>query len=171
MIYLLGYEGLSLVSNVIQLATWSKFSHSAIAHTSGLTVEAWHIGGVDLVADPWANHTPGTPITTYDLDLTPATADKIWQAACGEVGKPYDFRALTGFIPGARWLWRDDPEKWFCSHLVADACKKGGLPLFSPQTPLYKISPGLIDYAVPLKPLGVATNFAEFQQAIKTVDY
>ncbi len=167
MIYVLNYAGLSPISAGIQLATWSRFSHSAIANKSGLTVEAWHIGGVDLAADPWENHTLGTPVIIYSLDISEAVAARIWDAVCGEIGKKYDFRALAGFIPATRWLWRDDSEKWFCSHLSAWACKKGGYPLFSEQTKLYKISPGLIDTSSQLKILGVVTDFKEFRQEVR----
>jgi uncharacterized protein YycO len=168
MMYVLNYRGRSLISRAIQAVTWSRYSHTALADSSGVTIEAWHRGGVDMAANPWSNHTPGTPITVYSLrQADPAAAGRIWQTAQGEIGKEYDFKALLGFLPGVRLFWKDDPDKWFCSHLVAWACAAGGCPLFSPQTPLYKISPGDIDYASPLQRIGEAATLEEFRRLVK----
>ena len=90
----------------------------------------------------------------------------IWKQAESYVGQKYDFRSITGFIPGLRWLWRDHTHKIFCSHVVAKACKTSTFGLFSPQTPLYKISPGLIDYSPSITLLGEVHNMTEFTQLI-----
>ena len=166
MIYILNYKGRSTISKVIQLATWSEFSHSAIANETGDTIEAWHIGGVTKALTPWYNHTRGTEIVVYGLKLDPISARRIWEEADNLAGTKYDFRALLGFIPGLRWLWSDSPRHWFCSHLVAAACKRGGAPLFSPQTKLYKISPALIDTTPELKRLGVVRDMKEFKELV-----
>ena len=171
MIYILNYQGLSGISKIIQTVTWSKYSHTAIATHEGTTIEAWHKGGVTRNTHPWAVHKPLTPISIYQLKYADQfDAHRIWRIALGEVGKGYDFQALCGFIPGLRWLWKDDPAKWFCSHLIANICKRGSLPLFSYQTPLYKISPKLIDFAEPLTLLGTVTNIREYRLLVNPTE-
>ena len=121
-----------------------------------------------MAANPWENHTEGTPVTVYAFAYPSAVAEgKVWEAAEKEVGKKYDFPALLGFLPGIRLFWKDDPDKWFCSHLVAWACSLGGRPLFSPQTPLYKISPGDIDYSPTLSRVGKVKNWEEFEALVR----
>ena len=166
MIYILNYRGKSLISKLIKLATWGEFSHTALCTKQGHTIEAWHIGGVDKAPSPWHNHTTGTEVTVYGLKLSPVSAKRIWNEADNLVGSKYDFRALLGFIPGVRWLWGDNPQHWFCSHLVAVACKRGGAPLFSPQTKLYKISPALVDTSAELTRLGVVRDMIEFKDLV-----
>ncbi len=167
MIYILNYKGFSAVSRAIKLATWSPYSHTAIADHQGRVIEAWHQGGVVRSPSPWSRHEEKTPVTVYRLPgLDEVGAGRIWRLTASQVGKKYDFRALCGFVPGLRWLWKDDPNKWFCSHLTAHACKLGRRPLFSWTTPLYKISPGLIHYSPALSPLGEVLDFAEFKKLI-----
>jgi len=165
MIYVTNYAGTSIVSRIIQAVTWSKFSHTALCDSSGLTIEAWHISGVEITEHPWVNHKAKTPITVYafreDADL-----DMIWFSMSALVGKKYDFRALIGFIPGLRCFWADSADKWFCSHSVAEACRMAFYDLFSHQTMLYKISPGLIDMSPRLVRLGVVKNMVEFEKLI-----
>ena len=167
MIYILNYKGLSLISKAIKMATWSPYSHTAIANNHGAVIEAWHKGGVRLSMSPWSLHKEKTPISVYRVDgISYRIAAKIWKSALLHVGEEYDFRALYGFIPGLRALWKDDPDKWFCSHLVAHVCRLSGRPLFSWTTPLYKISPGLIHYSPALSPLGEVKDYAEFKKLI-----
>jgi len=157
MIYILNYKGKSFISRCIQAITWSPYSHTAIANEIGETIEAWHIGGVLRAKNPWYNHTPGTIISVYGYDK-----DDAWSVVSAEIGKKYDFRALLGFMPGLRLFWKDDPDKWFCSHLVAYGCLLAGKSLFSSQTPLYKISPGMIDTSPSLRKLGDVSNFKDY---------
>lgn len=166
MIYLLNYEGTSVISRTIKAITWSKFSHTAVAHESGMTVEAWHRGGVHIVSDPWKNHKSNTRVTVYALDINETIARQIWDAICSKIGNKYDFRALFGFVSLTRWMWKDDPDFDFCSHVSSWSCRQGGYPLFSPQTPLYKISPQIIDTTPVLSVLGVVTNLNEYLKII-----
>lgn len=167
MIYVLNYAGISFISKAIKTVTWSDFSHTALCKESGLTLEAWHLGGVDLAATPWVNHKAGTLITVYGLKLDPILARKVWQEAANLVGCKYDFRAISGFLPGMRRFWADHEDKWFCSHLVAAAFSRASVPLFSKQTKLYKISPALIDTSIELVQLGVVRNMDGFKGLVQ----
>lgn len=50
--------------------------------------------------------------------------------ARSQVGKPYDWTAILGFL-----LWRDwsKTRRWYCSELAAQACAAGGLAVAGRQ--------------------------------------
>jgi len=164
--YILQYRGTSFISRAIQLATWGKYSHSALADNSGFVIEAWHIGeGVQHLENPYINHTLGTVIDIFYLESE--NDDVIWEHALSMVGKlKYDFRALLGFVPFLRWLWKDSPTAIFCSHAVALCCRKGDSPLFSKRTPLYKISPTLIPYSLAIDLVGTISSSKDWDDFI-----
>ena len=168
MIYILNYRGCSIISQSIKMMTWGDYSHTAIANDAGFAIESWHVGGVSFAESPWANHIAETPIVVYAIDAKPFVHEAIWNLAYNKIGKKYDFRALLGFIPGLRIFWRDKATQWFCSHLIAYACDHGGYPLFSEQTPLYKISPTMIDTSVALRRLGECINIEGFRELVAT---
>lgn len=62
----------------------------------------------------------------------------VWDAALSQVGQPYDWGWLVGWIiRNRRW---DDPQKWVCSELVSWAMREAGDPLFEGHT--WHITPG-----------------------------
>ena len=60
--------------------------------------------------------------------------------ALTQVGKPYDYSAITGIAFDRDW---HDEKKWFCSELVTVAFEKAGLPILStrPSACVYRITP------------------------------
>ena len=75
-----------------------------------------------------------------------------------------------GFLPLLRKFWKDDPSKWFCSHLVSVSCSDAGINLFSKETPLYKISPGLITMTPVIKPILTVTTQKEWETFLENYD-
>ena len=170
--YILQYRGLSLASQAIKIWTWGEYSHSALGHSDGSICEAWEKAGVDHVSDPWVNHVPGTPVDVYRLKRsTPFQNNMIWSAALSKRGCSYDWKALLGFMPATRWLWKDDPNLWFCSHYVPWACRAGGVYLFSVTTPLYKISPSKISWSPELAFVGQVVNNYQYEGILKRYAY
>jgi len=102
--YLLSYKGSSFASKAIKLVTWGDVSHSAIASNDGWVQEVWEGCGYSLVADPWENHTEGTPIDVYTID---GADEAVWKAGLAEQGSTYEFASLAGFLPLLRHWWRD----------------------------------------------------------------
>jgi hypothetical protein len=146
-LYVLQYQGVSFISRLIEVFTWSRFSHSALANTDGCIIEAWEHEGIAWESLPWNNHKPGTVIQVYKLKCTSMQAARIWEQGMSLVGGEYDFVSIFGFLPLTRFWWKNDPDKFFCSHYVAHCCKEGGVPLFSQETPLYKLSPGVLPWS------------------------
>ena len=170
-IFILQYKGTSFISKLIKAVTWSKYSHTAIAHGgTGWCVEAWEKGGITMAASPWENHKPNTEIDVYSFKPDWIYQNRqIWKAALAMTEYKYDFISLLGFLPILRHFWKDDPKKFFCSHLVAQVCSAGDSPLFSEQTPLYKISPGLVPWSPRLKYAATVTNNEEWDQFLERV--
>jgi len=54
-----------------------------------------------------------------------------------QVGRPYDWTALLGFLVRHKWASND---RWFCSEFAAMAFQKGGSPLFRPES-LTRVTP------------------------------
>jgi uncharacterized protein YycO len=60
------------------------------------------------------------------VEVPDAVAVKIMGFAWQQVGKPYDFRSILGFLIRRDWRERDS---WFCSELVAYSFEQAGWPL------------------------------------------
>jgi len=164
-LYILQYRGTSLISRLIRSITWSNFSHSAIANAEGYVIEAWEKAGISYAASPWENHTPGTVISVYKL-AAEGKEMRIWNEALLRCGGEYDFMSIFGFLPILRHFWSDDVNRFFCSHLVAYCCRRGGAPLFSQATPLYKVSPGLLTWSPRLKWIADVKNDDEWDEVV-----
>ena len=144
-VYIGGCRGVSLVSMGIKLETWSPYSHVLLMRDDQMTIEAWHFGGVQKNLDPMTLHSPDTQIDLFEILYPEPLHHLIWENAEAKVGCEYDFRALLGFIPPLRWLWKNDPNRWFCSHTIADdCCIDEQYQLFNDTVPLYKIDPGFL---------------------------
>jgi len=159
-----GYKGVSPVSVLIKGATWSPYSHVSLIRDDGAAIESWHRGGVQSVATPFTLHTLGTVVDLFELNYPKEYHQNVWDSALQKVGAEYDFRALAGFIPCLRWLWKDNPNRWFCSHQIADDCSVDGFyRLFNNTTPTYKMSPGFVLSSPWLEKLGSMQSMMEFR--------
>ena len=65
--------------------------------------------------------------------------------ALQQIGKPYDWRALFGFLFHRDWT---EPDSWFCSELVAWSAQQGGARWFRSDA-LNRITPWLISIVPP----------------------
>ena len=166
MIEVLFYEGISVISKLIEWQTRSTASHVAIRR-DGVTIQSWHLpfprGSVYLhegPLSPFILHTYGTVVEVFTVPrLLEAGGDGIedraWNWALQQVGKKYDFRMVMRFLP--RWgETKGSRDKYFCSELVSMAFVVGGFPLLKRIKTAY-ISPGLLrvspflDYSYSMK--------------------
>lgn len=127
---------------LIRALTWSDWSHTVLLTPEGTAIEAtW----------PCVREVPLEVVLTahseHQIEEIPcrdADAAAVW--ARRQIGLPYDWRALFGFIVHRNWT---DPKRWFCSELVAGAFEEGGSPLVradavsrvTPQV-LWMVAPG-----------------------------
>lgn len=135
------YKGKSRLSRAIRWWTRTEFSHVGVERANGNFLEAW-THGVRMVADYATDHARGTPVEWYRIEgAKPAQREAMERFIVSQLGKPYDYRGLFGFI--SRKDYTDNPDKWFCSELVFQACKVAGIDLLA-RVPAYKVSPGAI---------------------------
>jgi uncharacterized protein YycO len=130
------YRGMSFISKVIQFQTRSQYSHAALQFSDGTVIEAWHVGGVRKLISPWEGHDKNTQIDVFDINGAVderAVADFSQQ----QLGKRYDFVSILRFLDR-----RNMPKNnaWFCSELVVEQVRIGGIDLLS-RIPASHVSP------------------------------
>jgi len=150
------YRGKSFLSRVIQWRTWSPYAHAAWITPAREVIEAWHVGGVRHNLTPDQDHTPGTPIDIFAVDLTEGEREGLMEFLLAQVGKRYDYRGVLKFI-SRRDGRRGSQERWFCSELIFAACLEIRRPLLS-RIPSRKVHPGLLAYSPLLKSMGTYTT-------------
>lgn len=137
-------HGRDFYSRLIRWETFSPYSHAAFEFDDGFQIGA-ESGGVGVYPP-----SPGTVITRFDVDGL--DIEKAVDAACSQVGKPYDWTAIAGLV--MRRDWRET-DSWFCSELVAWACEQAGTPLLRANR-LNRITPGQIALSPLLRESGHA---------------
>ena len=139
---ILCYRGTSLISRLIELRTWSCYSHTSWMCSNGSEFEAWPGKGVVHAAMWGENHTPVTQIDCFDF-VQPLSPDEIQDMEAYlimQVGKHYDYSGVFGFLPIARLFGLHNNSKaFFCSELIAAATQYINRPLSRKAT--WRIDP------------------------------
>jgi len=122
-------------SLLIRLFTGSRWSHVACVVDDAHVIDATfkHRGVrlrplADLLADCSASEACLVPLHDEAAALQ-------WLQA--QVGKPYDWTAIVGFVIRSNWA---DPSRWFCSELAESAVLAGGLQRF--RADVARLTPG-----------------------------
>jgi uncharacterized protein YycO len=116
-----GYKGQGFGSGFIRRFTFGEYSHVSFVFDLGHKVEEVEsIQGKGLIAHP--------PITdkAFDEFFVPLSYEQIVEAhsiACSLIGAKYDWRGVINFV---RRKKTHNPDKWFCSELVAFVLHKVG---------------------------------------------
>lgn len=143
-VHLIASKGISLTSRAIRFRQWG-FPYTHIALVADLAdrdnptvIEAWWNG---VRKGKFSEvHTPGTEFSVYSVEVTEKQKEKIFNFAESQIGKPYDWWGILGFI-----LFNPNIEKknrWFCSELVFTAFKQAGVELLKNTHPS-EVSPRL----------------------------
>lgn len=123
----------SISSWLIRLATWSRYSHCAIV--DGLHViesTFWGGGVVRRPLDEFMDDHPGAEL--LEVPCPDDEAGLRW--AREQVGKPYDWTAILGFLVRRDW---QEPDSWFCAEHVEGTIKAAGRDRF--RVGLSRITP------------------------------
>jgi len=146
------YRGISLKSRVIRRWTWGEYSHASwiegTPEQPGEVYEAW-TGGCRHLPNHHVGHRPGTVIDLFDVELTWAEHEELIRDFVQDLGKPYDYWALVGFVTHRR---SEDPTKWICSEWVFARLKGVGVTL--QRMPAWKVSPAMLAYSPLVTPAG-----------------
>lgn len=125
----------TLGSWLIRAFTWSRWSHVAIVDHDEVIESTLKRGGVrarslmDFLSE--YQHVEMVEWNVPDE----AAALRFLRA---QIGKPYDWTALVGFL--LRRDWAED-DSWFCNELAEAAAQAGGLKRF--RGVLSRITPGI----------------------------
>lgn len=117
---------------LIRAVTWSDWSHVALIDGDMAIEAVWPQVRVTQLADVLAKHSRYVVVELPDADDA-----AILDAARSQVGKPYDLTALFGLLMHRDW---QEPDRWFCSELVAWAFEKSGSPLFR-RDAMHRVTP------------------------------
>ena len=142
------YKGRSWVSRLIRWFNWSNYSHAAWVCRDGTIIEAWPPGGVQRAVSLFTNHLVDTAVDLYAVPgLTDAQRTRVEEFLVAQLGEPYDFMGVLGFLPRSRM---ENHAAWFCSELVFAGLQSAGLDLLR-NIPACKVYPGLLALSPLLK--------------------
>ena len=105
----------------IRWFTWSDWSHVDFVLRDGRFLGARLDGGVQIRPHDYIK-----PSKFRYAFVEVPDARKVYGWATTQVGKPYDWKAIMGFLPRIEW---HDPHAWFCSELVAAGFERAGHPI------------------------------------------
>lgn len=166
---ILNYQGTSFVSRIIRWMNWRKESHTS---WSFCTIENGYLVGDLSEFEAWIDslwrrkgqvyhrekigmvpiHTKGTRVNLYELKnpLTRDEKEKMTAFLSAQVGLPYDFRGLFGFVT-RRLMGREG--MWFCAELVFAALLEAGRRILNCILP-EQVYPGLIPQSTDIEKQG-----------------
>ena len=122
-----GYNGQGFGSGFIRRFTFGNFSHVSLVFewNNGECEEIEAIQGKGVIMHkPWS--ADEKDFIELDVPVTEAVAFEVFIEAHGKLGAKYDWKGIWGFV---RKKNRHNPNKFFCSELVAYALYKAGYPL------------------------------------------
>jgi uncharacterized protein YycO len=124
----------SLGSWAIRFFTWSPWSHCVIVEDAEHGIDSTFAhGGVRrrLLSDILAECSRAVQVEVRAPDEAAAL-----DFARLQLGKPYDWTAIVGFIVQRNWA---EPDAWFCNELAEASLVAGGRPRW--RSDLNRITP------------------------------
>jgi uncharacterized protein YycO len=116
-----------IFARLIDWWTWGDYSHVDMVLPDGRWLGARYDGV--KARQPY-------PVSKC-MQVTVEAPDEVMSIALSQVGKPYDFAAILGFIVHRDW---QEDDSWVCSELIAWAFKQGGYSLLNADK-VNRISP------------------------------
>lgn len=119
--YVVSVNHWGLGGTIIKLATFSKWSHSAIMFDDDTVIDVTRPTGVrQLTKEQFLAQYPNSDFHYVEVP----DENKARKFALEQLNKRYDITAIFGIIFQNR-RWQDD-NKWFCSELVEAVLAAGG---------------------------------------------
>lgn len=135
------FRGSGLIAAGIRWQTRGDFAHCGWLARDGNFYEAHGAHGVTRSASPWAHNLGGAAF--YEVRGMSETAHEAVTDFCRSlVGRGYDWLGAVRFLSGVN---RNNPARWFCSELVAEACETAGCRLLN--TASWRISPVTLSWS------------------------
>lgn len=124
----------TISSWLIRLFTWSPWSHVAVVENDEFVIDAtFKHGGVrrralrEVLA-------ASSAFELVEIELPEESAALTFLRA--QIGKPYDWTAILGFIGRSHW---EEDDAWFCNELAEAAMVAGGRRRF--RESLWRLTP------------------------------
>lgn len=111
------------------------FSHVDALMDDGRLLGARASGGVQIRP---AGYAAFARTLQLDLGATASQAKEFWDFLKQQVGKPYDARAIAGYVAGRDWR---NSAAWFYSEMLAAALESAYWFPYNLSTPINKIDP------------------------------
>lgn len=125
-------------SSVIRRVTWDGDSHvDMVLPPDGLLLGARLSGGVQIREPKYSTF---TSCHLKSIEIPEENAQRVYDAAISQIGKPYDKMAILNFALHRKRDWRET-RSWICSELIAWVFEEAGWPLINPEIPVDHISP------------------------------
>lgn len=138
-------------ARAIQLWTWSWPSHVDFELPDGTLLGAVPGQGVSLRKIDGTAGKLGREIRVerYAVHLPLIASTTVIEQAMGQLGKPYDWKAIGGML--LRHDWQSE-DKWFCSELVTWSFKQAGHSILQADH-LNRITPRDLLLSTQLRPI------------------
>ena len=142
-VYVCLHRGSSLVSRLIRWQNRSDYSHASIVLPDGSHIESREGKGV-LWHKKFTLTNPTEKVDWFTADgITGAELDHFLEFLSRQIGKPYDWPMVFGFVSRSRTEGQQSGGKWSCSELVYAALTAAGhAPLA--RTDPWEVAPGLL---------------------------
>lgn len=115
--------GYDLMSTLIRLGERDGWpTHAEVVLPDGGLLGAHFEGGVAIRQKHYDYDVMKRELIV-DIPAFERLEKRFYDFLYAQLGKPYDWRAVFGLGLGRNWR---DPEKWFCSELVAAALEASG---------------------------------------------
>lgn len=150
------HRGTSLISRSIRWLNRSEYSHASITMPDGRHLESRE--GKGVICHPAFTLTNKTEEVDRFTFVRPLTANQIKRLDAflsAQVGKPYDWPMVLGFISRAEEEGTASTGKWFCSELVFAGSRHAGRTLLLRIEP-WEVNPGHISLSPLLRKLPAA---------------
>lgn len=127
-----------------ELITW--YDHGKFAHVDAVLPDGNLLGArseivMEVPAGVQIRPASYLPESTTKLTVVLPCSDRIsdafYQFISEQIGKPYDEKAILGFVAGRNWA---EEDSWFCSELVAAGMVKA-MYVNQLSAPANKIAP------------------------------
>lgn len=122
-----GYNGQGFGSGFIRRFTFGNYSHVSLVFEwkDGVREEVEAIQGEGVIKHyPWKNTEKNFEELVAPLSCE--QAQELFDVVSGKIGAEYDWKGIWGFV---RKRNKHNPNKWFCSELVAYGLMKAGYKL------------------------------------------
>lgn len=133
-----------IVSRLIRWQQRGEWSHASVILRSGAVIESREFIGVRQL--PKLAPAKGEIIQVFNVECTDEQADAIESFLKSQVGKPYDWPMVFGFVSRSSKEGQESGGKWFCSELAFAAFQRGGIDLLARIDP-WEVSPPHLSYS------------------------